>query len=137
MTGPLLVADTSVWVDAFRGNQTPAVTFLRSALHQGRAALTDIVLTELLQGVAERDLERVSEEVALLPALRLESLEDFRRAAALYRAARAVGRTVRGTTDCLIASVCIREGVPLLHADRDFDTLADVSDLAVVPTQAP
>lgn len=135
MIGPLLVADTSVWIDALRGTETPAVRRLRLALRRGNAAaLTDIVVTELLQGVAERDLERVSEGLADLPMLRLESLEDFHRAAALYRAARAAGRPVRGTTACLIASVCIREGVPLLHSDRDFDTLADVSDVTVVPT---
>lgn len=134
MTGPLLAADTSVWVDALRGNETRAVTILRSALRGGQgAALTDIVLTELLQGVPEHDLERVGEGLGSLPVLRLESLDDFRRAAALYRAARSAGRTVRGTTGCLIASVCIRDGVPLLHADRDFDTLAEISELTVVP----
>jgi predicted nucleic acid-binding protein len=28
--------------------------------------------------------------------------------------------------------VCIREGLPLLHDDRDFDHLAKLSDLTVV-----
>ncbi|MBI2709513.1 MAG: twitching motility protein PilT [Actinobacteria bacterium] len=32
--------------------------------------------------------------------------------------------TIRRTLDCLIASVCIREGRALLHADADFDRLA-------------
>lgn len=42
------------------------------------------------------------------------------------------GTTIRRTSDCLIAAVCIREGVPILHADTDFDRLARHSDLAVV-----
>jgi predicted nucleic acid-binding protein len=35
-------------------------------------------------------------------------------------------------TDCLIAAVCIREKIPLLQDDVDFDHLADVSELQVV-----
>lgn len=40
-------------------------------------------------------------------------------------------RTVRRSTDCLIAAVCIRESVPLLHDDVDFQRIADVSELQV------
>ena len=36
-----------------------------------------------------------------------------------------------GSNACMIAAVCIREGVPLLHDDADFDRIADVSDLKV------
>jgi predicted nucleic acid-binding protein len=63
---------------------------------------------------------------------RLQSLDDFRLAAALHRAGRKAGTPIRTTTDCLIAAVCIREGLPLLHDDRNFDHLAKLSDLAVV-----
>jgi len=31
---------------------------------------------------------------------------------------------VRALTDCLIAVVALRESLPVLHADRDFDVLA-------------
>jgi predicted nucleic acid-binding protein len=40
--------------------------------------------------------------------------------------------TIRRTTDCLIATVCIREQQALLHNDVDFDHLARVSGLEVV-----
>lgn len=36
------------------------------------------------------------------------------------------------STDCLIATACIRENRPLLHDDADFDHLALVSSLAPV-----
>jgi predicted nucleic acid-binding protein len=62
----------------------------------------------------------------------LDGLDDFRNAAQLYRAARRQGLTIRRTTDCLIATVCIREGLSLLHSDVDFDHLAVVSPLRLV-----
>jgi predicted nucleic acid-binding protein len=37
--------------------------------------------------------------------------------------------TIRKTLDCLIAAPCVRTGVPLLHADADFDRLATCTPL--------
>jgi predicted nucleic acid-binding protein len=33
--------------------------------------------------------------------------------------------------DCLIAAPCVRTGVPLLHADADFDRLAACTPLRI------
>ena len=49
---------------------------------------------------------------------------DYDEAAALYRSCRRSGETVRKLIDCLIAATAIRAGVPVLHADSDFDVLA-------------
>jgi predicted nucleic acid-binding protein len=130
----LIVVDTSVWVDWFGGRDTPEVGYLDACLDElVPIALTDIVLTEILQGLrSDREARRVEESMAAFPVLRLETLDDHRRAASLYRSARRHGVTIRRTLDCLIASVCVREGLPLLHADRDFDHLAAVTDLRIV-----
>jgi len=61
----------------------------------------------------------------------LQGLADFEFAAEVFRRARRKGHTIRRATDCMIAAVCIREDVPLLHDDADFDRIADVSDLKV------
>jgi hypothetical protein len=50
-------------------------------------------------------------------------------AASLYRAARRAGLTVRSGVDCLIATCALRNGLVVLHHDRDFDLLARVSSL--------
>ena len=50
-------------------------------------------------------------------------------AANLYRAARRAGLTVRSGVDCLIATCALRNGLAVLHHDRDFDLLARVSSL--------
>ena len=56
----------------------------------------------------------------------------LRLAAEIHRATRRQGHPVRRTSDCLIASVCIRERRPLRHADVDVDRLAACSELQVV-----
>lgn len=130
----MIVVDTSVWIDFLRGATTSQVArFVALVDDDAGIALTDVILTEILQGLrSEADVRRVERRLASFEVLRLEGLDDFRRAAALYRAARKKGITVRRTLDCLIASVCIREDVALLHADSDFDRLASCSMLRVV-----
>ncbi|MDQ1510347.1 MAG: hypothetical protein QOG50_2191 [Actinomycetota bacterium] len=127
----MIVVDTSVWIDFFRGATTPAVErFVALVDDDAGIAITDVILTEILQGLrSEADVRRVERRLSPFEILSLEGLDDFRQAAALYRAARRKGITIRRTLDCLIASVCIREGVALLHTDADFDRLASCSTL--------
>ncbi len=129
-----VVVDSSVWIDFLAGTPTWQALNLRERTHRGEPiGLTDIVLTELLQGARdEGELARLESYLAPFEVARLQSLDDFRLAAALHRAGRKTGTPIRATTDCLIAAVCIRDGLPLLHDDSDFDHLAEVSDLAVV-----
>lgn len=131
----MIAVDTSVWIDWFAGRDTPAVRFLADHLEHVSEdfALVDVTLTEILQGLrTEADARRVERDLASFEVLRLQDLADVRAAAGLYRAARRQGLTVRSTIDCLIAAVCIREDVALLHNDVDFDRLAELSTLDVV-----
>ena len=57
---------------------------------------------------------------------------DYEDAAAIYRSCRIRGETVRRMIDCLTAAVAIREGVPVLHADHDFDVIARHTTLQLV-----
>ena len=56
---------------------------------------------------------------------------DYHEAAALYRACRREGETVRKLVDCLIGSIAIRAGAAVLHNDSDFDVLARHTGLRV------
>jgi predicted nucleic acid-binding protein len=56
-------------------------------------------------------------------------LDVFEEAAQLYRSARRAGLTVRSGVDCLIGVCALRHGLTLLHHDRDFDQLANISAL--------
>jgi len=53
----------------------------------------------------------------------------FLHAVDLYRAARRTGLTVRSSADCVIAACAIRNHLEVLHLDRDFDVLGQVSPL--------
>lgn len=131
----MIVVDTTVWIDFFDGRDEPHVRSLEQlvGLDEG-IALTDVILTEILQGLrSEADVQRVERHLAPFEMLRLESIDDFRLAATLHRTARSRGITIRKTIDCLIAAVCVRESVPILHHDADFDRLASCTDLMVHP----
>ncbi|MBA3422864.1 MAG: PIN domain nuclease [Thermoleophilaceae bacterium] len=130
-----MVVDTSVWVDLLRGNEAPGAERAATLIEDGApVALTDVVLAEVLQGLAsERDARRVERHLRAFPILRLDGLDDFVLAAELYRRARRAGVTIRKTLDCLIAAPCVRTGAPLLHADADFDRLASCTELRIFP----
>ena len=130
----MIVVDTSVWIDFFRDTGTWQVEHLAQLIADDEpVALTDIVLTEILQGLpSDREARRVERRLLAFDVLRLEGLDDSRRAASLHRQARAKGVTIRRTLDCLIASVCVRDGATVLHSDAAFDHLATCTDLRVV-----
>ncbi|MDH3500712.1 MAG: PIN domain nuclease [Acidimicrobiia bacterium] len=131
----MIVVDTTVWVDFFNDRSGSHVATLVDLVERDDdVRLTDVILTEILQGLRnDSDVRRVEQHLGAFDILRLDSLDDFRRAAELYRTARRAGVTVRRTLDCLIASLCVREEAPILHNDGDFDLLATCTDLAVYP----
>jgi predicted nucleic acid-binding protein len=129
----VIVVDTSVWIDVLNENATPRAGRCIELIKGGEpVALTDVILTEVLQGLrSDREAQMVERHLRAFPILRLEGLDDFVLAAELYRTARHAGVTVRTTLDCLIAAPCVRTNAPLLHADSDFDRLATCTPLRV------
>jgi hypothetical protein len=129
----VIVVDTSVWIDVL--NDVPATQAQRCVeLIEGGepVAVTEVILTEVLQGLrSEQEARLVERHLRSFPILRLEGLDDFVLAAELYRTARRAGVTIRRTLDCLIAAPCVRTGAPLLHADVDFDRLATCTPLRI------
>jgi len=129
----VIVVDTTVWIDFLRGRGTRFDVHLASLIDaDAPIALTDIIYTEVLQGVRDDEVYRELRAVLRAhPILRPRGLETFDQAAGLYRIARRRALTIRRTVDCLIAATCLETGAELFHNDRDFDTLARVSDLSI------
>jgi predicted nucleic acid-binding protein len=129
----VIVVDTSVWIDVLSGRETRQAIRCVELIEGGEpVALTDVIFTEVLQGLrSEDEAALVERHLRAYPVLRLEGLDDFSLAAGLYRTARGAGLTIRKTLDCLIAAPCVRTGAPLLHADADFDRLASCTPLRI------
>jgi predicted nucleic acid-binding protein len=118
----VILVDSSVWIDYFRGVSTPASDRLDVLLDTQALYIGDLILAEVLQGfVAERDFERALQQLNELSIVDIGGGAVAVAAARNYRALRARGVTVRKTIDCLIATRCIIDGYALLYSDRDFD----------------
>jgi predicted nucleic acid-binding protein len=127
----VIVIDTSAWVEHQRETGSRAdLVVRRLLLERGPIAVTEVIVMELLAGTPD---PRTALNVSRFEVLRLRGLSDFERAAALFRACRTAGETVRSLIDCLIAVPTIRAGASIVHADRDFDVLARHSALNVLP----
>ncbi len=129
----MIIVDTTVWIDYFRGTPTPETDWLDRNLPQHRLGLTDLILCEVLQGVKdETTFERVRRELLKLEVFPTGGTALALEAARHDRTLRAQGRTVRRTIDCLIATFCLQNGHALLHNDRDFDPFEQTLGLAVI-----
>lgn len=124
--------DTSVWVEFLRATDSPACRYVESRLlaDPSTIAITEPVSMELLAGPTdELALAKIAQLVDSLTLIRILPALDFPAAAALPRAAREGGQTVRKLNDCLIAAVAIRTETTLVHRDADFEVIASIADL--------
>lgn len=134
----MLLIDSSVWIDWLRGLDTDAVRFVQAREAQEELALTQMIYLEVLQGVSsERQFAATQKVLSAQTILSpLDELKTFEAAAQLYRRARQQGLTIRKSTDCLIAAIALEHGALLVHNDRDFLALAQITPhLHVYPQQ--
>ena len=121
----MILVDSSVWIDYFRGTVTPQTEKLDSLLGQQPLAIGDLILTEVLQGFDdEQDLHDARKMLTSLLLVELGGREIAIQAAKNLRALRRSGVTVRKTIDTIIATRCIEDEYDLLHSDRDFEPFA-------------
>ncbi|WP_158223563.1 MULTISPECIES: PIN domain nuclease [unclassified Cohnella] len=121
------------WIDFFGGAESKEKDKLRKLIiEQKPIALTDIILTEILQGIGEdRQYDRVKQTLTALNILHTTPLKTYIHAADIYRTCRGKGFTVRKTNDCIIAAVAIEFSCELLHKDKDFTSIAQCIDLRI------
>jgi predicted nucleic acid-binding protein len=129
----LILVDSSVWIDYFKGAVTAQTEKLDKLLGHEPLAVGDQMLTEVLQGFAkERDFNEVKKLLMSLTVVELGGQEIAIQAARNFRTLRNLGVTVRKTIDAIIATRCIASGYDLLHNDRDFERFATHLGLRVV-----
>lgn len=133
----MIVVDTSAWIELLRGTGSPVHRRLRNELRASEElCVTELVVGEILAGArSAQQAEELRSMLLGFTLLPLNGLDGFERAASLYRTCRWAGGTIRSIADCLVAVPAIEAGAPVLHADRDFATLARHTPLEVVSVE--
>jgi predicted nucleic acid-binding protein len=124
----VILVDTSIWIELFRARRPLDL----EALVDFDEVVTCLpVIQEILQGFrAEGAYRRAREAMLSLPIVESPlGLDVFSEAVDLHRAARRAGLTVRSSVDCLIAACAIRHDLEVLHRNRDYAALAEISAL--------
>lgn len=118
----MILVDSSVWIDYFRGTTTPQADKLDSLLGNTPIATGDLILTEVLQGfISDRGFNQARRLMTSLVVVDLVGQTTTIQAARNFRVLRSLGITMRKTIDTVIATRCIESGLSLLYSDRDFD----------------
>ena len=134
----MTLVDTTVWIDFFRGTDTPQVQELERMLNASEdVCVCGFILTEVLQGI--RDDKEYANALASFDSFILLPMTQptFVKAAELYRTLRRRGLTIRNAVDCMIAAVALEHDIPLLHNDRDFGAIESLGTLKIVETKKP
>ena len=130
----MILVDTSVLIDLFKGNENEAVVSLRDIIRQQRPfGITSVIYQEVLQGAKTKKeyislKEYLSTQRFFHPK---DPLASYAEAANIFFSCRRKGVTIRSTIDCLIAQIAIEHELLLLHNDKDFTAMAPVIGLHV------
>jgi predicted nucleic acid-binding protein len=124
------LVDSSVWIETFRKRDPLRI---ESVIELEEIVTCLPVIEEVLQGFRDEATFRIARE-AMFSFQIVESPlteEVFSHAVELFRSARRSGITVRSGIDCLIAACALRNGLTILHKDRDYGNLSVISPLEV------
>lgn len=117
----MIMVDSGVWTDYFRGTVTPQTDCLDLLLGRELLAVGDLILTEVLQGFGtEREFNQARKLLLSLDVIEIGGQETALLAARNCRTLRARGVTTGKTIDTLIATCCIENDLALLYRERDF-----------------
>jgi predicted nucleic acid-binding protein len=122
----VILVDSNVWIDYFRGTQNSQTDRLDALLGNQPVATGDLVLAEVLRGFGSvQDFNQGKRLLTSLPIIGLVGGDIAVQAAKNFRILRSRGITVRKTIDTLIATSCIEKGLTLLYSDKDFDPFVE------------
>lgn len=121
----MILVDTSVWIDFLTGRDTPHRRLLHRLIESEEdICITEIILTEILQGIRDDALYDTTKDYLLeFPVIKPKGIDSYVLAAEIYRKCRKKGKTVRKTVDCIIAAIVLENKLMLLHNDTDFSVI--------------
>jgi predicted nucleic acid-binding protein len=132
----MILVDSSVWIDYFRGIKNPQTEHLDDLLASAddELGVADLVVFEVLRGLTSPKAQQHAQALLLsTTVVDIGGLDNALTSAEHYRALRHSGYTIRNPIHVLLASYCITHGHALLHRDADFDVLATLRGLKTWP----
>ena len=120
----MILADSSVWIDYFRGVICWQTDMLDQLLQTEPVLMADLIFAEVLPGFSsDKDFAKAKTLLSGLPFRQIGGYEVALQSALNYRILRKRGITVRKTIDVFIGTFCIINRYTLLHNDIDFEPL--------------
>jgi predicted nucleic acid-binding protein len=125
----MILVDTSIFIDYFRGNENKPVERLNEIIAKKIPfGINNYIYQELLQGAAsEKDFNNLKDYLATQRFYGIQKgIESHENAAGMYFRCRRKGITINSTIDFLIAETAIENNLMLLHNDSDFTAMAKI-----------
>lgn len=132
----MILVDTSVLIDFFKGTRNDQVTALKECItRQMPFGISSVIYQEVLQGAKnKKEFELLQTYLGCQHFFNpLDPVRSYEDAARIFFTCRRKGITIRSTIDCLIAQTAIEQGLYLLHNDMDFDRIASLTELKIYP----
>jgi len=127
----MILVDTSILIDFFKGIRNEGTEKFRTVLSQGIPfGINSFIFQEILQGVStKKDFDLLKEYLKTQRFYHLKDpVESFIKAAEIYLSCRKKGIII-STIDCLIAQTALEHELYLLQNDREFEEIAKVIPL--------
>lgn len=121
----MVIADTSLWIEYFKGGDEPARAGLRTLIRTEQVVLVGVVLAELLQGC--RSSEEADTILSNLAGLRyLETgFSTWKRAGEFSASLRRKGITLP-LSDLIIGALAIEHGYRVYTLDTHFKQIPNL-----------
>ena len=130
----MILVDTSVLIEYFRGGNIPAVQQFSHVLDQDIPfGITPWIYCEVLQGCrSDKDFQVLKAYLETQVFYDVKDvLESYAQTAVMFRRLRRKGITVSSSIDCLVARIAIENDLFLLHNDPDYDRIAGLFPLKI------
>lgn len=128
----MIIVDTSVLIQLFRGENTVQTKYLSKLEREGiELGIPAICIQEVLQGALDTKEFNLLKKHLLSQKIIVpeDPISTHVEASKIYFDSRRNGHTIRSTVDCLIAQLSLELKAPLLHADRDYLKILEVRPL--------
>lgn len=130
----MVLVDTSIWIDFLQGKDNIFRHTLHNLIVHGKdICLTEIIVTEILQGIRDDKIYNdIKRYILQFPLYEANGINIYIEAANIFRKCRKKGHTIRKTVDCIIAAIAIESNLILFHNDKDFDSIAQCYNLRML-----